>query len=125
MAGELKRLGCCTVCDVEIFDVTVRWTEGPYKGEAKQLGRPKLGARRLTLVRASGSQSNWSLCKDCEVHPLDFPRLNRKELAAMAKERNVARDTPAQMKIREKMLRLFEFDVPIGVLGEVPWLEVR
>jgi len=125
MAVEIKKLGCCTVCDVEIFEVVSRHIDGPYKGEAKQLGRSLPGARRVTIVRASGNQSNWSLCSDCELHPLDFPRLNRKEVAAMVKERNTAMDTPRQMEAREKMLSLFEFDVPVGVLGEIPWLEVK
>jgi len=122
--GELKRLGCCTVCDEPIFEVTTRWMEGPYKGEARQLGRALPGIRRVTVVRMSGRQSYWSLCPTCEIDPKDMVVLNRKEIRAMVKERSLSKDNPAQAENREKMLRLFEWDVPLGVLGEKPWSEV-
>jgi len=121
---EVKKLGCCTVCDEPIFEIIVRHVEGPFKGEPKQLGMPLPGARRLTVVRASGRQSNWSLCGECEVWPADFPRLNRKEVRAMVRERAIAHDTPEQAKGRDVMLKLFEWDIPLGILGEKPWLEV-
>ena len=122
---DRKLIGCCTVCDAPIFEVASRHTEGPYKGEIKQLGQPLPGARRLTMVRISGSTSYLSMCKDCEVTPENLPMLNKKEVAAMVYERNVAKDTMEQAAWREKILRLFEFDIPLGVLGEVPWSEVR
>jgi len=123
---DRKKIGCCTVCDEPIFEILSRHTEGPYKGEAKQLGRPLPGVRRATIVRVSGRVSDWSLCSACEIHPLDMPRLNKKEIAAMAYERNIViRETLEQKEAKEQMLRLFEFDVPLGVLGEKPWLEVK
>ena len=125
MAAEIKKLACCTVCDEPIFEVAARYMEGPFKGEAKQVGNPLPGARRVFIVRISGNTSYWSLCPTCEILPKDMPRLNKKELRAMVRERQVAKDTPEQAEQREKMLRLFEFDIPLGVLGEKPWSEVR
>lgn len=121
---DRKFTGCCTACDKPIFEIVSKYTEGPYNGEIRQVGRPLPGARRVTMVRVSGNTSYMSVCKDCEIHPLDIPRLNCKEVAAMVYERNVARDTMEQSKAREKMLRLFEFDILLGVLGEIPWSEV-
>jgi hypothetical protein len=43
----------------------------------------------------------------------------------MIKERDLANDNPEQAEARVKMLRLFQFDIPLGVLGEKPWSEVR
>ena len=122
--SDRKLLGCCTVCDEPIFEVAARWTEGPMKGEIKQVVGPLPGARRLSIVRASGNQSNWSLCGDCTVTPENISALNRKEIRAMVKEREMAKDTMEQSERRDAMLRLFQFDIPIGVLGEKPWAEV-
>ena len=123
---DRKLMGCCTVCDAEIFEVASRYSEGLRIGEPKQLGRPLPGARRTTIIRASGRQSNWSICGDCQIDSLDIPRLNQKEIAAMVMERNLAtNDTMAQATKREQMLRLFQFDIPLGVLCEKPWSEVR
>lgn len=122
---DRKLIGCCTVCNEPIFGVAARHTEGPYKGEIKQMGSSLPGARRLTMVRISGNTSYLSLCKDCEVTPENLPMLAKKEVVAMVYERNLATDTLKQAENREKMLRLFEFDIPLGVLGETPWPEVR
>jgi hypothetical protein len=123
---ERKRMGCCTVCDEPICEVTARFTDGPHKGEAKQVGALLPGARRVTVVRISGNTSYWTLCAECVIEPADIPRLNKKEVAAMSFERLVVRrETLQQAESREKMLKLFEFDVPLGVLGEMPWSEVR
>jgi hypothetical protein len=39
-------------------------------------------------------------------------------------ERNLATDTLKQAEQREKMLKLLQWDAPLGVLGEKPWSEV-
>ncbi len=123
--GDRKLIGCCTVCNEPIFEVAARWTEGPMKGEIKQVGAPLPGVRRAKIVRASGNTSDWSLCQTCEIGAEDMPYLTQKELAAMLKERDFAKDNPEQAEARAKMLGLFQFDIPLGVLGEKPWSEVR
>lgn len=123
--SDRKLSGCCTVCDQPIFEVVARHADGPYQGEIKTVGLPIPGSRRVHIVRASGRQSYWSLCESCTIAPSDFPELNRKEIRAMIKERSYATDTMKQAEHREKMLRLFQWDIPIGVLGEKPWTEVR
>jgi len=122
--ADRKLIGCCTACDEPVFEVVARHTEGPCKGEIRQVGQPLPGARRVTLVRISGRTSFWTLCEGCDVEPENMARLNKKEVAAMVFERNLAKDTMKQAEAREQMLRLFEFDVPLGVLGEMPWSEV-
>jgi hypothetical protein len=122
--ADIKKLACCTICDEPIFEITQRWVEGPYKGEVKQVGQPLPGARRVTIVRISGNQSYWSLCSECEIEPAMMAQLNKKEVRAMVKERSIAQHTAEQSEQNEKMLKLFEFDIPLGVLGETPWSEV-
>lgn len=121
---DRKRIGCCTICDEPIFEVIARHTEGPYMGEIKQMGRPLPGARRLTMVRISGRTNYMSLCGKCRVTSDNLPELAKKEVAAMVYERNLAHDTMEQAENREKMLKLFAWDIPLGVLGETPWSEV-
>ncbi len=123
--SDRKLMGCCTICDEPIFEVVARHSEGPFLGEIKTIGLPLPRARRVHVVRASGRQSFWSLCESCRIMPEDFPGLNRKEIRAMVKERDLAVDTLKQAEGREVMLKLFQWDIPIGVLGEKPWTEVR
>jgi hypothetical protein len=124
MAAEIKKLACCTVCDEPIFEVAARHTDGPLKGEVKQVSNPLPGVRRVYIVRISGSSSFWSLCPTCEIEPAMLPLLAKKELRAMVREKQVQNHTPEQVEMNEKMLRLLEYDIPLGVLGEKPWSEV-
>jgi hypothetical protein len=121
---ERKLTGCCTICDDPCFEISAKHTSGPRKGEVSQVGRPLPGVRRVYIVRMSGSHSFWTVCPACEISVLDMSRLHRKELAAMVMERNVANDTLKQAEAREKMLKLLQWDAPLGVLGEKPWSEV-
>lgn len=125
MDRPFKKQGCCTVCDVPIFEIVSRFTDGPRKGEIQQVGMPLPGARRFYVVRVSGRTSFWSLCASCTIEPSNMVALNQKEIAAMVRDRDFALDNPAQAESRDKMLRLFRFDIPIGVLGQIPWAEVR
>jgi hypothetical protein len=121
---DYKKLGCCTVCDVPIFEIVSRHMDGPFKSEAKLLGMPLPGARRIYIVRISGHQSFWSVCRECDVTPSDLPILNRKELASMVREKLISNDDSRQAAYRDTMLRLFQFDVPLGILGERTWVEI-
>jgi hypothetical protein len=122
---ERKKTGLCTVCDDPVFLITAKYTEGPRKGEAAQVGRSLPGVRRVFILRMSGSHSFWTVCPVCEISILDMPRLHRKELAAMVMERNLAKDTMKQAEARARMLKLLQWDAPLGVLGEKPWSEVQ
>jgi hypothetical protein len=124
MVVEIKKLACCMVCDEPIFEVAARHTEGPMKSEVRQVGAPLPGVRRVYIVRISGSHSYWSVCPTCEIKPDDMARLGKKELRAMVREKQVASHDVAQLEMNEKMLRLLEYDIPLGVLGEKPWSEV-
>ena len=121
MVAEIKKLACCMVCDEPIFEVAARHTEGPMKGEVRQVGAPLPGARRMYIVRISGSHSYWSVCPTCEILPGDMARLAKKELRAMVREKQVMNKNTEQ---NEQMLRLLEYDIPLGLLGEKPWSEV-
>jgi hypothetical protein len=122
---EIKKLACCMVCDEPIFEVAARHMEGPLRGEVKQVGMSLPGVRRVYIVRISGSHSYWSLCPTCEIEPAMMPRLAKKELRAMVREKQVSKHSPKQVEDTEKMLCLLEYDIPLGVLGEKPWSEVR
>jgi hypothetical protein len=122
---ERKHFACCSLCDKPLFEVVSRHMDGPYKGEIKQIGQPMPGVRRVTVVRVSGNTSNWSLCEECEVIPENIAVINKREVAAMVYESRAHPSTMEQSERKERLLRVFEFDIPLGVLGEMPWSEVR
>ena len=124
MVAEIKKLACCMVCDEPIFEVTARHTEGPLVGEVRQVGASLPGSRRVYIVRISGSHSYWSVCATCEILPEEMARLSKKELRAMVREKQVANHNAVQVEANQRMLRLLEYDIPLGKLGEKPWSEV-
>lgn len=76
----LKRPGCCSACDAEVFDVRTRdkETRAPVA-----LGAPLDNAVRATFVLFMGSQMSLTLCSDCAaaLTPADFPILWQRVMA--------------------------------------------
>ena len=61
-----KKTGCCALCDLEMYEVAVRWPQDhPYAGEARQVGRPKMPVIRQHFVQTNGKIAVISFCKDC------------------------------------------------------------
>lgn len=109
----MKLVGCCTLCDTEVFEVLKRFTDGPMKGEAKQLGRPLLNAEKVTMVLlGSGHHATVTVCNKCEVTPDNLPFLWRKVMMATRRE----------MRIEQtNMVKMQNYDVPLGVLFRRRW----
>ena len=76
----MKRLGCCTLCDREVFEVVRRYTEGEVAGWPKQVGAPHAEARRVWLVFADGTIGAATLCGECAVTPETLPQVLRRLL---------------------------------------------
>ncbi len=130
-----KRMGACTVCDREVFACDSRWKVGPLKGDIRSVGVPEPDTRKVTVVRASGHTTTWTVCGKCQVTPDLFPALHRKEMNALAAERACYDDhsdplmdicypfEADQHANRERTYKLFAFDIPIGVLCESLWMD--
>ncbi len=126
----MKRLGCCTLCDKEVFEIKERFTGGDVDGLAKTLGRPYEEARRITLVLIDGKHMALTFCGDCEVMPETLPEIHRKARLAWAFEATNA--TREQLKGEPLDLagqwrygahQILQTNIiPIGVLHEESWL---
>lgn len=84
-----KKIGCCTLCDQEIYEVSRRWPQGhPYAGEIRQVGRPKMPVIRQTFVQTNGKIAVISFCRACAAQANEkVVEIWGKALAAFAYER--------------------------------------
>ena len=91
----MKKLGCCTLCGMPVFDMDDRGL------------LPLEEARRVTLALADGSETDLTFCDGCEVGPEQMPAIHRAMLEAWAAEGEFG---------------LTQVDnVPLGVIREEPW----
>lgn len=110
----MKTFGCCTVCDVPVFDDT-----GPLPI-----------ARRDTLILSDGSQCSLTFCDSCEPTPENLPEIWRKCVeatvhGALNENRKVNRlDYRQQLLCGAGLLKLVD-NVPMGRLISEQWGEVK
>lgn len=113
----MKQFGCCTVCDVPVFE----------------MGAPLPSAIRHTFVLVDGSQCSLTFCGDCAVTSVNLPEIWRKCIEATVHEATnefrAAKHTTAQLDYRQQLLcgagllKLVD-NVPLGLLASQRWTEV-
>lgn len=76
----LKKPGCCTSCGTDIYEVRDYWTEGPFTGEPRRVGRMKDNGTQLVFRLSDGSEADISCCLDCAgtVTAADYPAIWRR-----------------------------------------------
>jgi hypothetical protein len=43
LGAKVKKPGCCTLCDKEVYEIKTRWTKGILEGEPRKVGdRPMM-----------------------------------------------------------------------------------
>lgn len=74
-----KIAGCCSICDIEVFDVIRR---DPETRAPRELGAPHDDACRTTFLLINGSQMSLTMCDDCmkTLTPKQYPILWRRVL---------------------------------------------
>ena len=92
----MKKLGCCTLCGMPVFDMDDRGL------------LPLEEARRVTLILADGTTTDLTFCAGCEVGPEQMPAIHRVMLESWAAEGGP--DPVAQID-----------NIPLGVIREEPW----
>ena len=127
-----KKFGCCSLCDREVFDALSRWTAGSCKGQIRDVGAPKRGARRVTLILSNGSRCDLTFCDRCNPTASSIPKLWMKICTSMAKELDpeyragigAGELTDLQRtQSEDNLINMFN-NPPVGVLYEQPWSEV-
>ncbi|MCP4900110.1 MAG: hypothetical protein GY906_24330 [bacterium] len=62
---DIKRLGCCTLCDEPVFEVIAAHTEGPYDGHPRELGPAMEKRTMLSFNLKSGRRIVLTFCSEC------------------------------------------------------------
>jgi hypothetical protein len=128
-----KKLGCCSLCDREVFDSAERYPhDHALASQIRSPGAPAREARRVTFLLMDGSRCDMTFCSKCDPIPRAFVQIWEKVCRTMAGELDpdyrvaigAGALDPAQRKVSEEnLLRLFN-NPPVGVLYEQPWSEV-
>ncbi|HDY66085.1 MAG TPA: hypothetical protein ENH84_07645 [Phycisphaerae bacterium] len=111
--SDIKRLGCCTLCDTPAYEVKRLHTKGPFKGHPAELGSPLETCRKVTFDLKGGTIITLTVCAEC-VKGLGrdkFDKIWAKCIAANHYE-NAAHPTtrPAVLKGREDIMKEMEAD---------------
>lgn len=130
--NDVKRAGCCTRCDTEVFEVKTRFLEGPLAGFPRQLGKHSEQAYRIDYALTDGSICTLTACEACREwmsDPANLPAIWQKVLRTFVFEERAdvraalpARPrTPAeQQHIQTELIKL-SHNPPIGVIAVNQW----
>ena len=79
----MKKTGCCTLCDAEVYEVIDRHPAGhPYEGNPRTLGPALKNMRKLTFALADGTTCQMTFCTECKPTPENMPDIWKKVLEA-------------------------------------------
>ena len=119
-----KKLGCCTVCDKEIYEISLRYTQPPLERFPRKLGIPKEDAWKVEFILRDGSTMSLSFCEACKNNLTtgQFPSLWNRVLESWVFEmrddvRKVLPVKPLTPTQKESMQKWFETQVGNGMLG--------
>lgn len=128
MTTEPKRVGCCSWCDAEVYEVVTRYGEGPLAGFPRQLKGPLPGAHQVHYVLVDGSRCALTSCAACLgsiTDPANLPSLWERVIVTFVfEERDDVRTAmPSPPRTAEQkqanqagILRLMT-NPPLGVLA--------
>lgn len=77
----VKKTGCCTLCDTEVYEVITYFPEGPLYRFPRKIGKPLPSKVSIDYVLADGSHSTLTSCTSCAsqmIDPANFPAIWRK-----------------------------------------------
>lgn len=132
----MKRYGCCTLCDEEVFKAHSHWPrEHPYlAGHMKRSEGTKTNAMRVTLALLDGSTTDITFCRDCLPSiPANMDKVWRKvserhALGTDPRFREAMGHAPFADERHENALleeaRHMVHNRPLGVLAVQSWNEV-
>lgn len=109
-----KLTGCCTKCDVEVFDVVAR---DPKTRIPVQLGAPLENAVRATFILLDGSRMDLTFCESCSagLEPSEFPWLWKRVLVSWIAESGASHPCVKEQATNAILARTYS----------KPWREVR
>ena len=78
---DVKKTGCCTLCDTEVHEVKTYFPEGPLYRFPRKIGKPLPSKVSIEYVLSDGSRATLTSCTACEsamLDPANFPSIWRK-----------------------------------------------
>jgi len=131
--GTVKKTGCCTMCDKEVFEIVQRYAQdSPIKKEPMKIGKPYPEAVLKVFVLMDGSTMDLTFCDQCDPEPKDFPVIWKKVLKSWAREldpdhRRLLKLSPLQGEKLKQATIWFEsmkFNLPMGIISSRKWNEL-
>lgn len=108
----MKTIGCCSLCDTEVFEIARR----DQTGKPVQVGPPLDTAQRAMFVLKDGHQMDLTLCYNClaALRPEHFSKLWQGVMAAW-----IAESGSVHPWVRSQVDNGI-----IGLMHSRPWKEV-
>ena len=133
--SDVKKYGCCTLCDTEVYEIKTYFPEGPLHGFPRKTGRPLPSAWRIDYVLADGSHASLTSCESCLANmkdPANFPSLWAKVMRSFLFEEypEVRAALPANARTIAEQEHIFNElttlsqKVPIGVISSTRWIDL-
>ena len=135
-----KKLGCCSLCDKEVFEVIRRASRDcSFPRMILQVGKPLPEARRATVLLTGGSTMDLTLCGECKLDAESLVEVWARVRAGWAQEgcnsyrKRYTKElnngtipdlTLAQQWTTGRNQLDIAKQIPIGVLYEQSWQEV-
>ena len=92
MSAAPKVLGCCTICDAEVFEIELR---NPDTRVPTKVGKPHADAMRTDFRMMDGTLMSLTFCAKCaaDLEPAKFPAIwARVKASWLAEKKGVVMD---------------------------------
>jgi hypothetical protein len=112
----VKRAGCCTRCDREIYEVRDTFAEGPLAGHPRRLGPMLDHGCQVTFQLADGALADVACCVDCAnaLTPADYQAIWDRVVERVALSSRLARQSDNQ---RRATITAYRRRYPVAVVG--------
>jgi len=127
-----KKMGCCSICDKEIYEIILRYTQPPLERFPRKLGLPKDDAWKVEFALKDGSTMSLSFCEECKnkLTTKQFPVLWNRVLESWVFEmqddvRKVLPAKPLTTRQTEELTKWFETQVGNGMMGILASVQLK
>lgn len=126
--SDVKKIGSCTLCDAEVYEIKTVFSEGPMLGFPRNVGKALPNAYTVNYVLTDGSLASLTCCESCRADMLNeefFPAIWAKVMRSFILEEDdeVRKYLPAPVRTSEEKAHILNElvtlsnNVPVGVLA--------
>jgi len=126
--SDVKKTGCCTLCDAEVYEIISYFPDGPLLGFPRKIGKALPNAYTVDYILTEGSIASLTCCESCRADMINeafFPAIWAKVMRSFMFEEqpDVRASLPApprnvveQDHILAELVKLSD-NKPIGVMA--------